>query len=82
MKTMIRRVGNSQGVLIPKPLIAQIGLHDEVEMTIERDAIVLRKPRTSSREGWAAAARAVGAAGGDELAWPEFANADDAELKW
>jgi antitoxin MazE len=82
MKTTIRRMGNSQGVLIPKPLIAQIGLQDEVEMTVERDAIVLRKPRESARQGWAPAARAIAAGGEDELAWPEFANAADAKLKW
>ncbi|MGH8531504.1 MAG: AbrB/MazE/SpoVT family DNA-binding domain-containing protein, partial [Gammaproteobacteria bacterium] len=32
MKTTIRRMGNSQGVIIPKPLLAQIGLEDEAEM--------------------------------------------------
>jgi antitoxin MazE len=82
MKTTIRRMGNSQGVLIPKPLIAQVGLDDEVEMTVERDAIVLRKPRERARQGWAQAARAIAAAGEDNLVWPEFANAGDAELKW
>ena len=36
MKTLVRsrlvRIGNSRGVRIPKPLIEQIGLEDEVEM--------------------------------------------------
>jgi antitoxin MazE len=75
-------MGNSQGVLIPKPLIAQIGLEEEVEMTVERDAIVLCKPRERVREGWAHAAREIAAADEATLVWPEFANTDDAALAW
>ena len=31
----IRRIGNSQGIDIPKPLLAQVGLEGEAEMTVE-----------------------------------------------
>ena len=41
---MIRPMGNSQGVIIPKLVLAQVGLEDEAEMTVERGALVLRKP--------------------------------------
>lgn len=40
----IRRIGNSQGIVIPKPLLAQVGLEGEAEMTVEDGALVLRKP--------------------------------------
>jgi len=82
MKAPIRRIGNSHGVIIPKPYLTEIGLTTEVEMTIERDAIVLRKPRVSVREGWAEASKALAATGDDALIWPEFANADDTDLRW
>jgi len=82
MKAPIHRIGNSHGVIIPKPFLAEIGLTTEVEMTLERDAIVLRKPRLSVREGWAEASKALAATGDDALIWPEFANADDADLRW
>ena len=32
MKTMLRPVGNSQGILIPKPLLAQIGMVQELSL--------------------------------------------------
>jgi len=51
----IRRIGNSQGIVIPKPLLAQLGLEGQAEMTIERDALVLRRPAKAVRAGWAAA---------------------------
>ena len=82
MKTTIRRMGNSQGVIIPKPLLAQVGLVDEAELVVEKDSIVLRKPRRKVRAGWAEASQRVAEAGDDALAWPEFANDGDAELQW
>lgn len=83
MKTSLHRIGNSQGIIIPKPILAQLGLTDgEMELTVERDAIVLRKRERKPREGWAEAARSIAATGGDALVWPEFANEDDRLLKW
>jgi antitoxin MazE len=82
MKIVIRKMGNSQGVILPKPLLAQVGLAEEAEITVEEGALVLRPPRKHAREGWADAAQALAAAGDDGLVWPEFANADDKDLKW
>ncbi|SAK90802.1 transcriptional regulator/antitoxin, MazE [Caballeronia catudaia] len=82
MRTTIRKLGNSQGVLIPKPFLAQLGLENEIEMDVEGDTIVLRKPRGKAREGWAEASRAVAASGEDGLVLGEFGNAGDEELEW
>jgi antitoxin MazE len=82
MKTALQRIGNSQGVIIPKPLLAQVGLSGEVEMSVEHDAIVLRKPRPAVRAGWAEASQTIAAAHDGGLVWPEFANAGDSELTW
>jgi antitoxin MazE len=75
---------NSQGVVIPKPVLAQLGLDAKagVEMTIEDGALVLRRPASPSRTGWAEAARSIAEAGGDELVMGEFGNAGDSELAW
>lgn len=82
MKTAIRRMGNSQGVIIPKPVLAQVGLEDEAEMVVEKDCIVLRRPQNKARAGWAEASRKIAAQGDDELVWPAFANEGDADLQW
>lgn len=39
MKTRIVRIGNSWNVRIPKPLLIQAGLGDEVELRVEAGAI-------------------------------------------
>ena len=82
MRTEIRRIGNSKGVILPKPFILQAGLTEDVEMTVEGDAIVLRRPRKEARCGWAEAAKSLSAAGDDGLVWPEFSTMEDRSLKW
>lgn len=58
MRTKIIRIGNSQGVRLPKTLLEEAGLGDEVEVRITESGIVL-EPLESSRAGWAEAARAL-----------------------
>lgn len=82
MKTMLQRIGNSHGVIIPKPLLAQLDLAGEIEMTVENDAIVLRKPRPPARAGWEDDSKSIAAAGDDALVWPVFKNVADRELEW
>lgn len=80
----IRQIGNSQGIVIPKPVLAQLGLDATagVEMTIEDGALVLRRPASPSRAGWVEAAKSIADAGDDELVMGEFGNAGDSELVW
>lgn len=83
MKTLIRKMGNSQGVLIPKPFLAQAGMGvGEVEIEVEHDAIVIRLPQRMPRQGWGAAGKKLSDAGDDLLVWPEFANDGDKDLAW
>lgn len=84
MHVTIRKIGNSQGVVIPKPVLAQLGLDGETgaEMTVEDGALVLRRPSSTMRAGWAEAARSIAEAGDDELVMGEFGNEEDTELVW
>jgi len=80
MKATLRKMGNSQGVLIPKTIVSQLGIEDELRMTIENDAIVLRKPQKSVRAGWAEASRRVTEVGDDAPVWPKSTDTIDQEL--
>lgn len=82
MKATLRKMGNSQGVIIPKALIAQFGFEGEVEMKVTPDGIMLAKPQEKARAGWAEASQQLAAAGDDVLVWPEFGNEGDKELAW
>lgn len=83
MHVTIRNIGNSKGVVIPKPLLAQLGLDGgEAEMTVEDGALVLRKPTKAARAGWAVAAKKISEQGDDALVMGEFGNDGDLGLAW
>ena len=82
MEVAIRKMGNSQGVLIPKPILAQLGLGGTADLQVRNGVIEIRAPRGKAREGWADDAQRVAAAGDDVLVWPELANVDDGALVW
>ncbi|WP_348752327.1 AbrB/MazE/SpoVT family DNA-binding domain-containing protein [uncultured Aquincola sp.] len=84
MNVTLRFIGNSKGVVLPKPILAQAGLQDatDAELTVENGVICLRKVTKPSRAGWAEAAKKIAAAGGDELVMGEFGNDEDAGNDW
>ncbi len=82
MHVSIRPFGNSRGIVIPKPMLAQLGLVDQADLTIEDGALVIRKPALPARTGWADAAKAVALAKDDELLLGDFANEGDEGLAW
>jgi len=82
MEVAIRKMGNSQGVLIPKPILAQVGLEGTADLQVRDGVIEIRAIRRNPREGWADDARRLAAQGGDALVWPEVSNEDDDKLVW
>jgi antitoxin MazE len=83
MKSLVQKIGDSQGVLIPEPVLARAGIElGEVDLAVEDDAIVIRKTPRPVREGWAEASKRIADAGADSLEWPEFANEADRSLEW
>tara|TARA_R110002049_G_scaffold176013_1_gene343240 strand:- start:120 stop:377 length:258 start_codon:yes stop_codon:yes gene_type:complete len=51
MKTKIIKIGNSQGVRIPKPIIEESGLEGEIELLLRDNEIIL-KAIEEPRVGW------------------------------
>ena len=84
MRTAVRKMGNSSGVIIPKPILAQIGVEagDDLELSLDDGRLVLTPARRHPRAGWAEAAKRIAESGDDTLVWPEFGNHGDADLEW
>ena len=80
MKVPIRKVGNAQGVVIPKSILAQVGLEHTADMRVRKGVIEIRPVRRNPREGWSQHARRLAEHGEDTLVWPEFANDGDDTL--
>lgn len=82
MHITLRKIGNSQGFVIPKPVLAQVGLEGAAELTVEGGALMLRKPATCVRTGWAEAAAKIAESADDAPVMGEFGNKADADLTW
>jgi antitoxin MazE len=84
MKTRIVRIGNSQGIRIPKPLLEQTGLSGEVDLSVRSASLVIR-PARRPRTGWAAAFREMAKRGDDALldeGAPLLTAWDEDEWEW
>ena len=84
MEIAIRNIGNGEGVVIPKPLLAKAGMEGEstVLIQVENGSIVLTKSSKTLRTGWAEAAAAVSSHAEGDLIMGEFRSADDLDLRW
>jgi antitoxin MazE len=82
MKARLVRIGNSRGIRLPKSLIAQAGLTDEVELHVRDGAIILERA-TTPRSGWAEAARQLSELDEDFLLDPATTtHFDEKEWDW
>lgn len=82
MQVTIRKMGNSQGILIPKPILSQVGLEDTADLQVKNGVIEIRPVKRNPRENWARDSQRIAQANDDKLVWPEFGNEGDAELVW
>jgi antitoxin MazE len=82
MRLELTRIGNSRGIRIPKPLIAQCGLGEVVEVRVTPEGLVIA-PHRAPRLGWKQAFAAPHAADREVLLEPASPNAFDArDWKW
>lgn len=82
IKTRIVRIGNSKGIRVPKVLLDQAQLPEEVELYAEPGRLVVKGAR-GPRAGWADAARAMHAEGDDRLLdQPTKTGFDDEDWQW
>jgi antitoxin MazE len=66
VRTRVIKIGNSQGIRIPRLLLDQTGLGEEVELELHQDQIVIRAVR-HVRHNWEDQFQAMAAKGDDEL---------------
>ena len=82
MKARLVRIGNSRGVRLPKPLIEEARLKEEVQLRV-RDGALIITSRTRPRSGWAEAARQIRHQNQDRLLDdPTITEFDQKEWRW
>jgi len=66
LKTRIVKIGNSQGIRIPKLLLQQSNLGKEIELELRAGQIILR-PSYQTRQNWEKQFQAMADLGDDQL---------------
>lgn len=79
MNIALRKLGNSQAVIIPKAVLQQLGLPESFDMAVVDNKIILSKPKTV-RAGWAKSAEQLAMANDDELL--DFPQDSEGEWVW
>ncbi len=77
MRTRIVKIGNSQGIRIPKLLLERSNLAEEVELEAEDDRIIIRSMK-QPRQDWESAFRVMAERGDDSL----LDNSSPAQTQW
>ena len=84
IKSRIVKIGNSQGIRIPKLLLDQLGFGTEVEIAVEQNTLIIR-PLAHPRQGWEEQFRAMAAHGDDQIldgASVSLSSWDEQEWEW
>jgi antitoxin MazE len=66
MRARVVKIGNSKGIRIPKPLLEQTGIMDDVELEVEKNRIIIR-PVNNPRADWDDAFKSMADKGDDTL---------------
>ena len=77
MKSTLRQIGNSRGIIIPAPLLAECQIEDEIELTVDNGRLVV-SPVKSARAGWFDHYQPER----DEAAWAGMADTAREEEDW
>ena len=82
IRSKIVKIGNSRGIRIPRLLLEQAGLSDEVDLVVKGNTLVIQGVQ-SPRQGWRAQFAAMAEQGDDRLLDPvEMTQWDEEEWTW
>jgi antitoxin MazE len=82
VKARLVSIGNSRGIRLPKSVIEEAQLGDEVELKAEPGCIIIRSAKPP-RTGWAEAAKRMHQVGDDQSVMPEPAtHFEEQEWQW
>lgn len=86
MQTSLRKMGNSAGAIIPKPILDQLGLAmgAKIDVRLEDGKVILEPVKRKVREGWEEDAKRIGQLPmtEEERDWLEFYDPIPGDWEW
>jgi antitoxin MazE len=83
MKSNIRSIGNSKGIILPQSFLKECFIEDEVNIEVKDHSIIISPADDIKRKGWADAFKEMAVNGDDQLQLPDvFEDEDTTDWKW
>lgn len=85
MKAKVVPIGNSKGIRIPKPVLEQCKISNEVELTVRNGAIVIEAIEdddSTPRRNWGSSFARMQEAGDDHLLIDDSLDIDQGDWTW
>jgi antitoxin MazE len=74
MKSSIRSIGNSKGIIIPQRFLKDCSIEDDVVIEVINNQIVISASGYSKRTNWEEAFKEMAENGDDQSVIPDFLN--------
>jgi len=82
MKASIIKIGNSQGLRIPKPILKQCGFNNEVELEVHDKELIIKSISQPPRQNWEKAFKVMAKNKDDKLVEFPESKWDEEEWEW
>jgi len=80
MLASVVRIGNSRGIRLPKKVLHELNIEDEVELIVHKDSLIIKGVKKMPRQGWSKAFAEMSVEGADKPLLPE--NIGDETFEW
>jgi antitoxin MazE len=75
-------IGNSKGIRIPKNILKELNIENEVEMNVYNNEIVIKRSEKNPRSGWEEAFQRMHKEEDDNPVFSEQVQDDSFEWEW
>ena len=82
MKATIVPIGNSRGIRIPRTILEECNIHDEVNLDVEGDTILIKPVKRRPRRNWERSFQRMRERREDELLVYDAIDLDDPDWEW
>jgi antitoxin MazE len=80
MLASVVQIGNSRGIRLPKRIFSELNIKDKVELTINKDKLIIKGIKKRPRQGWNEAFAKKPTDKADKLLLPD--NIDNETFEW
>ncbi|PJZ46669.1 AbrB/MazE/SpoVT family DNA-binding domain-containing protein [Leptospira brenneri] len=82
MKAAVIQIGNSKGIRIPKTVLAECLIEDEVDLLVEDNKIIITPYKNKPRVGWEDQFKAMAERKEDQLLIPDSVDLNAQDWEW